>query len=189
MKKFFLLFLFIFVFTLLYFTNLSFGDSQKIDRPNECMTHEELLNLAFKISGLKFFITSEVADKKDIFEKKKKIIVNGGYPIFKDVKKGNIVKSCFLAKCIYQLITAPEKRINLSNEDLYAFLKQKGYVISNYYVNGNAIDITVERKKVLTLFSRKEFLNEVLDSVNPVESSPYSTSLSQEYSKPASPVK
>lgn len=186
MKGIFLIVLFCSLFC---FPGPAFNENIKEGLTKRCVTQEEFLDLSLKISGLGFFITDEQGDREYFFEKKKKILVEAGYPAFSQAKKEYPLCCGFFARGIYQLITPPEEREVLSDEDLYALLKGKGYDIFNYCANCGREDAQLEEKAILTLFRKPELLNEILHAMNPMEFSPYSTPLSEEYSTPASPVR
>ena len=149
------------------------------------ITQADILDLALERVGMEFFLPrkAESVNEKEFFEVKRSLMIQGNYPVFEEATEEKPVDCCFLAKVVYQISTPPENREGLSCEGIINLLERKGYRIN--CVRGQVI----EKETALSLFQDPQFLRDVMSTVNPVESSPNSSALSEAYSTPASPVR
>ena len=164
------------------FCNYSFSKDPII--PKNTVSQGEVVDLAIKITGLDFFIPkrTETMDEKKIFELKKKI-ASMHYPALKKAEKNRPADCCFLGEVAYEIITPPEEREKISCEGVINSLQSKGYSLT--CGPGEVVD----KSTALNFFRDPKFLTDVMEKVETVKSSPYSTELSQSYSTPASKTK
>jgi hypothetical protein len=150
------------------------------------ITQADILDLALESVGMEFFLPrkAESVNEKEFFEVKRSLMIQGNYPVFEEATEEEPVDCCFLTKVVYQISTPPENRDELlSCEGIINLLERSGYRIN--CVSGEVI----EKETALSLFRDPQFLRDVMSTVNPVESSPNSSALSEAYSTPASPVR
>lgn len=183
MKKFFFILAVVGVF---YSPSLSFGDSAATaNLLKSAMTQGEVVDLAFKVAGLEFFLpkNTEDWDKKKLFEFKKNLLVKAHYTVFANAEMNAPVDCTFLAEVAYQISTPAEKRKDISCEGVINELEGKRYKIEC------ACGESVDGGTAASLFNDPQFVNDAMGAVNPVEISPYATALSEAYStQTSSPV-
>jgi hypothetical protein len=147
------------------------------------ITQGKILELALKPLGLAFFFPAAASpeDQQRIFEMKKSVLTRANYPVFEAIRQEEPADCCFLAEVVYQVSTPLENRQPLSCEGIINSLQAKGYNLTCTVGEGIAPAAAV------SLFQDPRFMRDVMGAVNPVDTSPYSTALSEAYSTPASP--
>ncbi len=155
--------------------------SGEMKQQKDVITQGDILDLTVNTVGLSFFIPKKGKHitNRDLFEFKKKI-ASMHYPVLKRVKKNKPADCCFLGKVVYQIVTSSEERKTISCSGIIHSLQSKGYAITC-----RAGEI-VDKPTALTLFRDPKFLKDVMETVDTVKSSPYSTKLSESYSTPGS---
>jgi len=176
----------IFIFLIILFCPSSFAEMMETSQPNiSIITQAEILDLALKPVGLEFFLprNEKMLNREEIFEMKKNLLTQANYPVFKEVIPEEPADCSFLAEAVYEITTPPEKRDGLSCEGIINLLERRGYRINC------ACGQIIERETAISLFQDPQFLRDVMSTVDPIESSPYSSAISEAYSSPASPVR
>lgn len=149
------------------------------------ITQGDILELALKPLGLAFFFPAPASpqDQQRIFEMKRDMLARANYPVFAHTRQDEPADCCFLAEAVYQISTPPENRLPLSCEGIINSLQARGYAVACNVGEG------IVPATAVSLFQDPRFLRDVMGTVNPVDTSPYSTALSEAYATPASPAR